>query len=443
MRKFRLTALLLCMAISASCTAENAETITTTETLASTTAVSAEAQTTTAETTTAAETTEATVITSKTEEKDSFADSTNGMTETEKINYILRRFKDFSYDYIDCKTVKDYVSGEYIEIEKYSEYMGENYTEKWYRITDGDILSMEQLESSMKEICTDKMIDFLDMENYYCEKDGFLYLSENAGNDGGVLGVDEVYIKSVDYPDDTTVILNMHAYGNAEYWELSEDFREDFTVTLKKSGNELLIDECDLNGISYITWVFAAPETVYEPTLLKEYSFDISCEEFPPYEEYTGIEILSEEQQRAFWNAYYFYTIFDIDTAEFFRFNHIDYNAKQNGFLYATGYSYDSVINGFKTVLSEEIVDSMLKEYNCANIDGEFYCGQGARGANIFFLDKLEFVAVEMSEEKAVFKINALYGDFDNEEVREYVEHNFEMILIDDNWIVTKFEFWK
>ncbi len=186
-------------------------------------------------------------------------------------------------------------------------------------------------------------------------------------------------------------------------------------------------------------------ETTAEPAEieLKEYVFDIDVKEFPPYEEYTGIEILSEEQQRAFWNAYYFYTIFDMETDAFFRFNHIDYNTKQNGILYATGYSYDSVINGFKTVLSEEIVDSILDESKCAGIDGEFYCGQGARGADIFFLDELQFVAVEMTEEKAVFKINALYGDFDNEENREYVEHNFEMVLIDGNWIVTKFEFWK
>ncbi len=419
MKKFNLTALLICVAFCTSCTAQPAQT-TATET--TTEAATTTAQTTTAETTTIAETTESTEITFQTDENDSFDDGLNDMSETEKINYLLRRFKDFSYDYIACKTVKDYVSGEYIGIEKYSEYLGENYTEKWYKVTDGDIVSMEQLESSMKEICTDKMIDFLDIENYYCEKDGCLYLSENAGNDGGVLGVDEVYIKSVEYPDESTVLLNMHAYGNAEYWELPEDFREDFTVTLKKSGNELFIDECDLNGISYITWVFSADMV----------ALSIRATEFATEQEYidylNGLDrtnetvVMSDEEFRQFientaptaknfkW-LFGVYSAFDygeetieIDGDNYRIFLEDKCSSLDDLWTYMGEYYSVSVIENAKSVNSGM---GIIIEY-----DGHIYEHEGEKGTAVYtFPERAEIVFQE--ENRITFSIPVGEGDAD------------------------------
>ncbi len=422
MKKFNLTALLLCATFLASCTAENAEAIATTEAITTASQTTPTETTVTAETTTYAATTESTEVTSETDENESFNDNSNGMTETDRINYLLRRFKDFSYDYISCKTVKEYVSGEHIEIEKYSEYLGENYTEKWYKVTDGKATSMEQLKGCMKEICTDKMIDFLDMENYYCEKDGFLYLSENAGNDGGVLGVDEVYIKSVEYPDESTVLLNMHAYGNAEYWELPEDFREDFTVTLKKSGNELLIDECDLNGISYITWVFSADMA----------PLSIHATEFATEQEYidylNGLDrtnetvVMSDDEFKQFIEntaptAKNLYWLFSIGCTPEASGKFIDVNGQYYQlFLEDKCRSLDDLWTYMEEYYSVQVVEN-AKTINSATgsiieHNGNIYDHEGEKGTAVYtYPERAEIVF--QKENRITFSIPVCEGDAD------------------------------
>ncbi len=390
-------------------------------------------------------------------EKAVVVDGIIGTTEIQNINYLLRRFKNFSYNYLACKSVKECISEEYIEIEKYSEYLGETYKEKWYKITDGEITSLTQLYDELKGICTENMIDTLGIENYYCEKEGCLYLSENAGNDGGVLGVDEIYIKSIDHPDETTLVLNMHAYGNGEYWELDEDFREDFTVTLKKYGDEFLIDECGLSGISYITWIFdtfvvtASEESSVEKTAeipvplaeynVRDYFHAETMSKGNGYIYHLGSKFLTEEQLISFWLTYHFHFMFEIETSYFFDFSSIDFG-ERNADFYSTGFTYESVMNSLKTFMSEEIIKEITSD-KCADIDGEFYCGIGAKGARADFDDHIEFTPVEITDEKVIFQITARYANPDNPEEKSYYTYDYEMVLDGENWIMTKFELWR
>ena len=191
----------------------------------------------------------------------------------------------------------------------------------------------------------------------------------------------------------------------------------------------------------------ATEETTAETTVetevkpeLKE--FDINSIDCELYEEMTGFDLLSEKQQTAFKRATWIYTVMSLDSYLFFYECNIEAKEIAEDYRYHTGYSYDSVMNGFKTVLSEEILSGNHDVWG--NLEGEFICGIGARGADISFMGEIEFKNVVTEGDKTTFTLTAAYGDWENPDgEKEYVDYGFEITEIDGNAIFTKFEFWK
>ncbi|MGN0589100.1 MAG: hypothetical protein ACI4KO_06160 [Ruminiclostridium sp.] len=182
-----------------------------------------------------------------------------------------------------------------------------------------------------------------------------------------------------------------------------------------------------------------AEATAEKPGLKK---FDINAVDYELYEEMTGFDLLSEKQQTAFKRATWIYTIMDLDSDLFFRTLNIESDKIAEDYRYHTGYSYDSVMNGFKTVLSEEILSDNYDVWG--NLEGEFICGIGARGADISFLGEIEFKDVVTEGDKTTFTLTATYGDLEKPDgEKEYVDYQFEITEIDGNAVFTKFEFWK
>lgn len=174
--------------------------------------------------------------------------------------------------------------------------------------------------------------------------------------------------------------------------------------------------------------------------------YDIFSIEYTVPEGYSGYEFLSEEQQRAFWLAEFVYYVLDLDTADFFSISGIyrdeTYHIEGTPF-YHTGCTYESVVGSFTSVLSAEIVSELMYQ-KCGNLNGEFVCGIGARGAWLTFSGILEFQLVSITDDLVEFKAAAGLHDPEHPEagITGYEEHSFEMRRIDDKWIVTKFEFW-
>ena len=187
-------------------------------------------------------------------------------------------------------------------------------------------------------------------------------------------------------------------------------------------------------------------ETTAEPAEieLKEYDFDNI--EYVPFEEYTGIDFMTEEQQRSFWLATFVYEVFDLAGDSFFRTSGVEYDFYSQRpcgeICYGSGFTYDSVMSEFRSVLSEEILNDIIWLTDI-NTNGEFACNDGARGASADFDFYLEFSPVEVTDEKVIFQITARYADPDNREEKSYVTYDYEMVYDNGNWIVTKFEFWK
>lgn len=188
------------------------------------------------------------------------------------------------------------------------------------------------------------------------------------------------------------------------------------------------------------TTVGTTAEATAEKPGLKE--FDINAVDYELYEEMTGFDLLSEKQQTAFSRAVWIKTISEMDGDLFFRTCETESSEIADEYRYHTGYSYDSVTNGFKTVLSEEILSDNYDVWG--NLEGEFICGIGARGADISFLGEIEFKDVVTEGDKTTFTLTATYGDLENPDgEKEYVEYQFEITEIDGNAVFTKFEFWK
>lgn len=185
------------------------------------------------------------------------------------------------------------------------------------------------------------------------------------------------------------------------------------------------------------TAINSSAEAVSE---LKQY--DINAVAFLPSEEYSGMDFLSEEQQRVFWQADFIYTAFSLDSSVFFSASGITSDESIDSVYYRTGYDYDSVINAFKSVVSEDIV-SELVEPKCKNNNGEFVCGIGAKGIDPSFMFILEFQELEASDSSVSFKATAYYGDPDETGVTSQREFKYQMDKVGGNWIVTQFELWK
>ena len=178
--------------------------------------------------------------------------------------------------------------------------------------------------------------------------------------------------------------------------------------------------------------------TTPEAKTLKEYDIDdveFTLGEFP------DLEFLNDEQKRAFTLASFVYMAMDLNSSYFFGNDHADHVYNEETRMYHTGFSYESVMKGFSSVLSEDIL-SKLTEGRCTNLDGEFRCVDGARGASADFDRIKEAVPVEITDEKAVFQLVALYYDPQTEENTGELTFNFEMNLIDGKWKVTKYELW-
>lgn len=168
-----------------------------------------------------------------------------------------------------------------------------------------------------------------------------------------------------------------------------------------------------------------------------DYHYDLKC---------SGLDFLSEEQQHVFWLASFVCTSFELDQSDFFYASGIEASEDdliEDTVFYHTGFTYESVLNGFLSVLSEGIVNDLIKE-KCADINGEFVCGKGARGANVSFMGTLDFESIEVTDDIVKFKARAGYGDPESgtDEITSYEEVNFEMQKTDEKWIVTKFEMW-
>ena len=177
-----------------------------------------------------------------------------------EIQQLIADFKAFSFSYILSHDVMDWVSDRDFVITEKTSDSGKTYQQHWYRVIDGEITTYQQFEDTLTDLCTDNMIGSISdtLNSVFKEQDGNLYLSEYAGYSGGVMGSDAIFIHSLEPVSDDTVRVNMISYGDMEYWEYDEMHKAVnlHFVQVKKENGQWRIDECDINTLDYIAWLY-------------------------------------------------------------------------------------------------------------------------------------------------------------------------------------------
>ncbi len=170
-----------------------------------------------------------------------------------EIKQTLSEFKNFSLSYLQCKA---YMSGENLDSKDCITIDDKEYC----KVTGGDYTTYSSLMSAIDRYCSKDVISECNLKsnNYYQGKDDSLYVWKDADSNGGVMGSDIAYIKSIDIIDKNSVKLNMIAHGDKQEWGYEKDSVIPFEITMKREDNLWKIDKCGLTEMDYITWLFDA-----------------------------------------------------------------------------------------------------------------------------------------------------------------------------------------
>lgn len=121
-------------------------------------------------------------------------------------------------------------------------------TNTFYKVTTGDIQTEKQFIAKLDTMLTEKMKNtFLeDAERPFEFSDGSLYV-KGRGAGGMGAGMDALYLNSIEYTDENTVVVTVVSLGDKDKWGTSEDIKDTATAVLVKTADGFRIDECDYN----------------------------------------------------------------------------------------------------------------------------------------------------------------------------------------------------
>lgn len=185
-------------------------------------------------------------------------DSDSALSQSE-IQGVLSEISNFAYAYIECKEItknRCYSETDYITTE-YTDDDGELHNTKWYKICSGEITRYSEFESALNRLFSSQMIDSISerINSCYLNSDNDIYISEYAGYDGGVMGLDTVEIVSYEKVE-STIIVHLKAVGDKDYWELAQDNIVFFDVVLSKDDGEWKLHQCELTELLYLAWLY-------------------------------------------------------------------------------------------------------------------------------------------------------------------------------------------
>lgn len=123
-------------------------------------------------------------------------------------------------------------------------------TRTFYKVVNGDIKTEEQFIAKIDTILTEKAKkEFLvDPERNFEFSDGNLYIS-GRGAGGMGTGMDALYLDSVEYTDENTIVITVISFGDKNNWGTSENIKDIAKATLVKTDEGFRIDTCDYRAI--------------------------------------------------------------------------------------------------------------------------------------------------------------------------------------------------
>lgn len=192
--------------------------------------------------------------------------------EKAEIQDFLTEFRRFSYDYLNCKIYRAYpADGEpaTLDVNDVIRHIGAGDADfsDYCRAVGGDYSTYSELMAAIDRFCSEEVIAECNLKygepeyrtNYMQGENDGLYVWRDANSGGSVMGFDTAYITAAEISEDGAYIrLIMTAWGDGELWEYPEgrDAEQQFEIVLKREGDALRLEECGLEEMSFLTWLY-------------------------------------------------------------------------------------------------------------------------------------------------------------------------------------------
>lgn len=178
------------------------------------------------------------------------------LTETEEIIKLLEDYSDFFFamapSYPDNEKFMD--KSQKITIDAVNS-LNEPYTAEYYKAVGLPANTLDELNEKLDGFVTEKpKSDFLKMtdDNFFTVADnGDIYISNYPFGRATVFDKDKLYLDSIEYPDDNTILVTVTSFRDKESWGTVKDIIDTSTAKIIRTDDGLRINECNIDIISY------------------------------------------------------------------------------------------------------------------------------------------------------------------------------------------------
>lgn len=182
------------------------------------------------------------------------SENTSVSEESEQAIELLEGYSDFFVEMTPSDNGSFTDKSQKISVEGVSR-LGEPYTAEYYKTEGLPANTIDELNEKLDGFVTEKAKNvFLEMTNngfFTVAENGDLYMSNNPYGRGLGLGMDKLYLNSVEYPDDNTILITVTSFGSKENWDTDEDIKDTASAKLVMTEDGLRIDEYDPSIIDY------------------------------------------------------------------------------------------------------------------------------------------------------------------------------------------------
>lgn len=171
-------------------------------------------------------------------------------TETEMIFKLLKDYGDLYFEMLPFDDITKNGFADKSQKLVFEEHTtsGEPYNAEYCKVLK---YTEKTLNEKLDQLVTENLKKDFPLSSYKI-KDGYLYVPGGGFAYGMGLGTDKLFLNSIEYPDEKTILVNMTSFGDKTKWETEKDIEEKFTVKLVRTDNGLRIAECDNNAVSYL-----------------------------------------------------------------------------------------------------------------------------------------------------------------------------------------------
>lgn len=132
---------------------------------------------------------------------------------------------------------------------------GEPYTLEYYKTVGLPANTLDELNEKLDELVGENLKnEFLKMTDnkfFTVAENGDLYMSTEPYGRGLGLGMDALYLDSIEYPDENTVFITVTSFGAKENWGADKDIISKSAAKLVRTSDSFRIEACDITIPDY------------------------------------------------------------------------------------------------------------------------------------------------------------------------------------------------